>query len=73
MKLKYPLKKYLLPWFLLFVNTITLVRLGNLAFTILAMTTTLILYLVLRLAAKQIEKRDKEIDALKKLVLRNSN
>lgn len=66
MKLKYPIKKYILPWSLLAINTFTLIRLGNHVFFAAAVFSTLVLYVVMRLAAKQIEKKDEEIDALKK-------
>lgn len=65
-KLKYPIKKYLLPWSLLVINAFVLIRLGNYTFMALALISTLGLYLILRLAAKQIEKKDKEIEGLKK-------
>lgn len=73
MKLKYPVRKYLVPWFVGIVSITNLIRLGNHMITFLAVVSTLILYGVLRLAAKQIEMKDKKIDALKKSVLRNSN
>lgn len=72
MKLKYPIKKYLLPCTLFAVNTFVLIRLGNYVFLALALISTLILYFVLRMAAKQIEKKDREIDSLKKSVLRGN-
>lgn len=72
MKLKYPVRKYLVPWFVGIVSITSLIRLGNHTFTLLAVVSALILYGVLRLAAKQIEKKDKEIEKLKKLVLHNS-
>lgn len=72
MKLKYPLKKYLVPWFVGIVSITSLVRLGNYTFTLLAVVSALILYGVLRSAAKQIEKKDKEIEALKKSILHNN-
>jgi len=71
-KLKYPIRKYLVPWFVGIVSITSLVRLGNHTFTFLAVVSTLILYGVLRLAAKQIEKKDKEIETLKKSVLRSN-
>lgn len=73
MKLKYPVKKYLVPWFVMVVTTINLIRLGNHAFTAMVLFSGLILYVVMRAAAKQIEKKDKEIETLKRSVLRSSN
>jgi len=72
MKLKYPIKKYILPWSLLAINTFTLIRLGNHAFLAMALFSTLVLYGVLKLATKQIEKKDKEIETLKKSLLHNN-
>ncbi len=68
MKLKYPIKKYILPWSLLAINTFTLIRLGNHAFLAVALFSTLVLYGVLKLATKQIEKKDAEIEKLKKTI-----
>lgn len=73
MKLKYPIKKYILPWPLLAINTYTLIRLGNHAFTAMAAFSTLVLYWVLRLAAKQIEKKDAEIEELRRFIARRDN
>jgi len=73
MKLKYPIRKYLVPWFVMIVSTISLIRLGNHAFTAMVLFSSLILYVVMRAAAKQIEKKDKEIETLKRSALRNSN
>ena len=67
-KLKYPIKKYILPWSLLAMNTFTLIRLGNHAFLAVALFSTLVLYGVLKLATKQIEKKDDEIEKLKKTI-----
>ena len=72
MKLKYPIKKYILPWSLFAINIFTLIRLGNHAFLAMALFTTLVLYGVLKLATKQIEKRDKEIENLKSSPFRNN-
>lgn len=66
MRLKYPLKKYVLPGSLLVVNTLTLIGLGNHFFTFLAISTTLFTYVILRLASKRIEKKDEEIRGLKR-------
>lgn len=72
MKLKYPIRKYLVPWFVGIVSITSLIRLGNHTFTLLAVVSALILYGVLRSAAKQIEKKDKEIENLKKFPLHNN-
>lgn len=71
MKLKYPVKKYILPWSLLAINTFTLIRLGNHMFLAVALFSTLVLYGVLKLATRQIEKKDIEIRTLKDLISRN--
>ena len=73
MRLKYPLKKYLVPWFVGIVSMTSLIRLGNHTFTFLAVVSALALYAVLRIAANQIEKKDKEIEALKKSILLDNN
>lgn len=73
MRLKYPLKKYLVPWFVGVVSLTSLIRLGNHTFTLLAVLSALVLYGVLRLVGKQIEKKDEEIQALKKSLLNHSN
>ncbi len=65
MKLKYPVKKYILPWCLFVINGYTLIRLGNHAFTAMVLFSALITYGVLKLASKQIEKKDAEIEKLK--------
>lgn len=65
MKLKYPLKKYLLPWFLLLINTITIVRLGNPAFIAFVALTSSILYWFLRSATRQLQEKNTEIEILK--------
>lgn len=72
MKLKYPVKKYILPWSLFAINIFTLIRLGNHAFLAMALFSTLVLYGVLKLATKQIEKKDAEIQTLKNSILRNN-
>ena len=72
MKLKYPIKKYILPWSLLAINIFTLIRLGNHAFLAMALFSTLLLYGVLKLATWQIEKKDKEIATLKRSLLHNN-
>lgn len=72
MKLKYPIRKYLVPWLVGIVSIVNLIRLGNHTFTFLAVLSTLILYGVLRSAAKQIEKKDTEIQTLKNSILRNN-
>lgn len=69
-KLKYPVKKYVLPWSLLAINTFTLIRLGNHAFTAMVLFSSLILYGVLKLATRQIEKKDAEIEKLKEAISR---
>ena len=68
MKLKYPVKKYLVPWFVGIVSITSLVRLGNYAFLAVALFSSFVLYGVLKLATKQIEKKDKEIEKLKKTI-----
>lgn len=72
-KLKYPVKKYILPWSLLAINIFTLIMLGNHLFLAMALVTTFVLYGVLKLTTKQIEKKDKEIEALKKSILLDHN
>lgn len=73
MKLKYPIKKYILPWCLLVINTFTLIRLGSHAFLAMALFSTLVLYGVLKLVTKQIEKKDAEIETLKSSLLHKKN
>lgn len=73
MKLKYPIRKYLVPWFVGIVSITSLIKLGNHAFLAMALFSTLILYGVLKLAAKQIVKKDAEIEILKRSVIRKSN
>ena len=68
MKLKYPAKKYLVPWFVGIVSMTSLVRLGNYTFLAVALFSSLVLYGVLKLATKQIEKKDDEIEKLKKTI-----
>ena len=73
MKLKYPIKKYILPWSLFAINTFTLIRLGNHAFLAIALFSTLVLYGFMKLATKQIEKKDVEIEELKNYLLTRTN
>lgn len=73
MKLKYPIKKYILPWSFFVINTFTLIRLGNHAILAMALFSTLVLYGVLKLATKQIEKRDEEIEVRKSLISERDN
>ena len=73
MRLKYPIRKYLLPWFVGTVSITSLIRLGNHAFLAMAVFSTLVTYGVLKLATKQIEKKDVEIENLKSALLHKKN
>ena len=44
-KLKYPVKKYFLPWSFLILNIATVFRLGNLVFIVFVAITSSIFYL----------------------------
>jgi hypothetical protein len=61
------------PWFVGIVSMVNLIRLGNHAFTFFAVFSALVLYGVLKLATKQIEKKDKEIETLKKSLSNHFN